>query len=178
MTSPEKSDADDLITWLRAQLDEDELWAKAASSPSSSRPSMEPVPGGVHWVWGLGGNWEHYEPDPLEEYFGENWDGDERTITLITREEFDTHSVGPLAHSVLSYVEEVRTVDAAHIARHDPARVLAEVDAKRRTLNLHPLRSDGRICNEDEDIYPCETVRLLALPYADRPGYRQEWRPS
>lgn len=24
---------------------------------------------------------------------------------------------------------------------------------------------------------PCPTLRLEALPYADRPGYREEWRP-
>jgi hypothetical protein len=24
---------------------------------------------------------------------------------------------------------------------------------------------------------PCETLRLLALPYAEHPDYRQEWRP-
>jgi hypothetical protein len=23
----------------------------------------------------------------------------------------------------------------------------------------------------------CSTVRLVALPHADRPGYREEWRP-
>jgi hypothetical protein len=25
--------------------------------------------------------------------------------------------------------------------------------------------------------FPCPTLRLLALPYGDRPGYRDEWRP-
>jgi hypothetical protein len=25
--------------------------------------------------------------------------------------------------------------------------------------------------------YPCLTLRLLALPYADHADYRQEWRP-
>jgi hypothetical protein len=24
---------------------------------------------------------------------------------------------------------------------------------------------------------PCRTVRLLAVRHADRPGYREEWRP-
>lgn len=26
------------------------------------------------------------------------------------------------------------------------------------------------------DAVPCPTVRLLALPYAGRDGYREEWR--
>jgi hypothetical protein len=25
--------------------------------------------------------------------------------------------------------------------------------------------------------YPCDTLKLLALPYADHPDYRDEWRP-
>lgn len=33
----------------------------------------------------------------------------------------------------------------------------------------------------DEDgwvmCWPCRTLRFLALPYADRPGYREEWKP-
>jgi hypothetical protein len=24
---------------------------------------------------------------------------------------------------------------------------------------------------------PCETVRVLALPYSDHPDYHEEWRP-
>jgi hypothetical protein len=81
------------------------------------------------------------------------------------------------------------TEDAIHIARHDPARVLAEVEAKRELLKLH--RSVGRrstgsgggivedcqICDHFPAQYPCATLRLLALPYVDHPDYRQEWRP-
>ncbi|QNS08333.1 DUF6221 family protein [Streptomyces xanthii] len=26
-------------------------------------------------------------------------------------------------------------------------------------------------------VAPCATLRLLALPYADRPGYHEDWRP-
>jgi Family of unknown function (DUF6221) len=75
--------------------------------------------------------------------------------------------------------------NATHIARHDPARVLAEVEAKRAILDEHNLSYEGsRECyscsdkrGDDIEPYPCPTVRLLALPYADRPGYRDEWRP-
>jgi len=49
-----------------------------------------------------------------------------------------------------------------HIARHDPARVLVEVAAKRRIV----------------DDAPHATLRLLALPYTDRAGYREEWAPA
>lgn len=81
-----------------------------------------------------------------------------------------------------------------HIARWDPARVLAEVAAKRRILAMHahvpppgyvPGSGIGcQVCSRDPvggDLQPdgwCSTVRLLALPYAGRDGWREEWRPD
>jgi hypothetical protein len=71
---------------------------------------------------------------------------------------------------------------ALHIARFaDPARVLREIDAKRRIVNLH-ARTHHQCVAEDGPTQwhakdPCATLRLLALPYVDRPGYREEWRP-
>ena len=69
------------------------------------------------------------------------------------------------------------TVD--HIVDWDPARVLAECDTKRRIIELHaPVHRRTDIgcltCSDLRD--PCETLRLLALPYVARPGYREEWR--
>lgn len=81
---------------------------------------------------------------------------------------------------------------AEHIVRHDPVRVLREVEAKRRLLDEHkPDRPKGRpnmerhclTCttaqgwDETASEANCLTLRLLALPYADRPGYREDWRP-
>jgi|GEM_PF-1634836 len=79
---------------------------------------------------------------------------------------------------------------AAHIARQDPARVLAEVQAKRGMLDLHVLAEqdygDGfvtelcMVCDpeEPEPFYPCRTLRHLAAVYADHPEYRPEWAPG
>jgi hypothetical protein len=82
-----------------------------------------------------------------------------------------------------------------HIARQDPARVLAEVEAKRQLVELHgwaTLRAGGgaqyydtvtvcRSCEQNHQFpelsWPCLTLRVLALPYADHPAYRAEWRP-
>jgi hypothetical protein len=84
---------------------------------------------------------------------------------------------------------------AEHIARHDPARVLAEVEAQRRQIREHS-HEDGccRTCtteerevhwdSEEETVqwerrpaaWPCLTVRLLALPYADRDDFPDELR--
>ncbi|MEV5085930.1 DUF6221 family protein [Streptomyces sp. NPDC056159] len=90
----------------------------------------------------------------------------------------------------------------AHIVRHDPARVLRELDAKRRILALYATATEDRtalrarmreVIDKDPDEFSrlhrqeseliemagrmAPVVRLLALPYVDRPGYREEWRP-
>jgi hypothetical protein len=67
-----------------------------------------------------------------------------------------------------------------HMARWDPARVLAWCEAQRRIVELHPKSVHNYSndtcfgCGED---WPCPTLRLLALPYVDHPDYRQEWKP-
>lgn len=75
---------------------------------------------------------------------------------------------------------------ANHIARHDPARVLAECEAKRRIVALHANEgeADGlSYCATCEDRYvhdaadwPCPSIRPLALPYSDHEDFKEEWR--
>jgi hypothetical protein len=68
---------------------------------------------------------------------------------------------------------------AGHIARWDPARVLREVEAKRRLLQQFELRGNSvraTVVPATGGVWD-DLLRLLALPYADRPGYRQEWAP-
>lgn len=69
-----------------------------------------------------------------------------------------------------------------HVFRHDPARVLAEVDAKRRIVEEHSPHPEvyGDYCPSEDGRYRldhCPTLRLLALPYAEHDDYREEWRP-
>jgi len=86
---------------------------------------------------------------------------------------------------VVGYGDVMAPGTAAHIARHDPARVLAEVEAKRRIIDDVVPQIDGmedRIDSEWGAGDPTEResatlFRLLALPYADHPDYREEWRP-
>jgi hypothetical protein len=71
----------------------------------------------------------------------------------------------------------------------DPARALAEVAAKRAMIDLHDpgttttpwwCASCLDTASPEPDLMalaPCPVLRLLALPYADQPGYREEWRP-
>jgi hypothetical protein len=56
-----------------------------------------------------------------------------------------------------------------HVMRWSPARVLAECEAKRRIVRI-------AVDQIDEDSGG-ELLRLLALPYASHPDYREEWRP-
>jgi hypothetical protein len=95
------------------------------------------------------------------------WDCDE--IDDVWREDPDGQ-----AHLVARRVTEG---DAAHIARHDPARVLAECEAKRRIVGEHREQAGGGCCVCSRHEYPCPTLRYLALPYADHPDYREEWKP-
>ena len=69
---------------------------------------------------------------------------------------------------------------AHHIARHDPARVLREVEAKRAILDHHvPVRHEGRkMCGSCLGVctyWPCPTVRHLAAAWSDHPDYRDDW---
>jgi hypothetical protein len=80
--------------------------------------------------------------------------------------------------------------ERAHIVRHDPARVLLDINAKRQLVSLHAKDKDHdgcTICDNGNNScgcmsgwywkYPCDTLKILALPYADHPSYRAEWRP-
>lgn len=81
-----------------------------------------------------------------------------------------------------------------HIARHDPRDALAQCEAHTAILDLHvpaneeplpegyPMRFICNTCGSGEVheypvVWPCDTVRVLALTYQHRPGYREEWRP-
>jgi hypothetical protein len=80
----------------------------------------------------------------------------------------------------------------AHIVRHDPARALREVEAKRAILAEHRWDDMGWCtrcqtplpdAREDEEKFapvdwPCPTVRITFAVYSDHPDYQQEWKPS
>jgi hypothetical protein len=88
--------------------------------------------------------------------------------------------------SVGDVVEEA----IVHQEAWSPTRVLAECEAKRRIVDLHPVVGDD-VCdtcvvgkrgyplqpNSTPERWPCGTLRALALAYADRPGYQDDWRP-
>lgn len=151
---------DELIAFLTARLDEDEQIAKVATT----------------------GPWRH-NPDKHWRKPGTSWfeeavfagpDGKEATCVAGTGETDDPQSLA----------------DAKHIARHDPARDLADVAAKRKLIEY--ITSPQHLCPKPQDdenywweggerVYrpiPCGCLRALAAPYADHPDYREEWRSA
>jgi len=80
------------------------------------------------------------------------------------------------------YAGDMDKGSVAHIARWDPARVLAEVEAKRRIVELHP-RVESRLmpgkfsdyCDGCHAPWPCPTLQALVQPYADHLDYEPAW---
>jgi hypothetical protein len=112
------------------------------------------------------------------------------------------HGVGPQVRDDRDHliVKHSWPNEIQHITRWDPARVLAEVEAKRAILALHPTnvlepyqaRVPGGMfyppdpffcaCQCEDGIIsgnePCATKRILALPYADHPECHPSWLPA
>lgn len=68
---------------------------------------------------------------------------------------------------------------AQHMVRHRPARVLAEVEAKRELIRVWERL---RLLNEDGGYHlaygtASKAIQLHAAVYADHPDYRSEWAP-
>lgn len=161
---------DDLVVFYAARLDEDEQAAREAT-PGPWRVDSEPLFSGLHRV-------------VTTDYHEDLATGNETGDVVVAGDD----------------VGGTDLKDAEHIARHDPARVLREVKAKRRIIEIHklevakdPARFNQLTGEQLPDVYEvncavcgwatddptsgCETLRLLALPCADRPGYREEWKP-
>ena len=89
---------------------------------------------------------------------------------------WDTSPTRDLAADGVRVAALPMTIDE-HVCRHDPARVLAECEAKRRIVALHTYDWNPRgLCMADDEPGPCSTLRVLAQPYADHEQFREEWR--
>ena len=162
----------DLVAFLKARLDEDEAAANAAPGERWQSFTEDDIAGAsVYDDQWLLLNPAHYDHDnPLSNKPG---------------------ATGP------QYIQRARNELAAHIARHDPARVLREVAAKRAILELHKVEThyvesrdddyrpikvpdvECHVCGwaSDVDGSGCETLRIVASVYRDHPDYRAEWKP-
>ncbi|GAA2990590.1 hypothetical protein GCM10017559_08290 [Streptosporangium longisporum] len=90
-----------------------------------------------------------------------------------------------LEDGVISHVDPQASDDegvARHIARHDPDRVLRDVESKRRILAWHS-QGDNETCQACltpgmiAQRMNCFTLRLLALPFDDHEDFKPEWKP-
>src|SRR5687767_14103650 len=111
-----------IVEFLTARLDEDEAAARAAVDTECP---------GTHWQWVI----NHDDTLPIqdpEDGMLTDPSRQEWAVSLRTVEQFPSSSgyIGFLPAFALPHAEEVPGGVAAHIARHDPARVLAEVEAK------------------------------------------------
>lgn len=167
---------DDLVQWWRVQLDDDERIARAASGATvvGEPGAWQASPLGDEWEVSSGEDEELLvalrpglprPPDVMSGYWG--------AVVSHHRDDSD-----PDANSPMPAFE--------HAARHDPARVLAEVEAKRAVLRQYtelreqvrnPVSAENRSRARALQGEIGDLLRLLALPYADRVGYRDEWRP-
>lgn len=178
--------AADLVAFVRARIDEDEQAARAAT----------PGP----WRW----DGDRFEGEPTPEGANEWGDQGPDLVTVAgtpRRDEagswFEPEAIVISAFGYDTSAVLVKRADAEHIARHDPARVLREVEAKRRIIGEHrvlwepgwtPEGEDDEeflVCARCEDRsrhdamrWPCPTLRLLALPFAEHPDYQKEWAPD
>ncbi len=70
-------------------------------------------------------------------------------------------------------------LEQSEFDRHiNPARVLAECEAKRRIVNgwIDPFGEWTATQAAAAAQQKARTLRLLALPYADHPAFQEEWR--
>lgn len=136
-----------IVAFLTRCLDEDEVGALAAA--------------------------EEFGPDWIE-----IWSG---TVDLSANRE----DRQPQDSSFETHVPTNDSRVSRFMVEHDPARVLADIAAKRVLLQLH-APEDGVPEHRCKDLDPelgirfayvavCLTLRLLAAPYAHRPGYNPAW---
>ncbi|MBT2385616.1 DUF6221 family protein [Streptomyces sp. ISL-11] len=136
-----------LVAFLRARLDEDEQTARAA----------QPAP----------------------------WVRHDHVAGVHANDATDERPYGSAVADCRRVPGGYGVTNAEHIVRHQPARVLADVAARRAVLDLYeePEASDAlpdsvnRFTSSIQRHVIGEVLPHLALPYADHPDYREEWRP-
>lgn len=139
-----------LADFLRARLDEDEEAARDAERHTASYLAMADRKA------------DRFEPP----YSGADWRNDYDHVFVV-----DTR---PGSH------RKVRIADCGvgafdltpHLARHDPAHVLADVQAKRRIVDHAAVYWECDSGYAEMRSVLCE----LAAVYADHPDYQSEWR--
>ena len=148
-----------IVEFLNARLDEDEAVAHAAIDPDSPD---------AHWHW----------IDYANEVPARPEDGYFFGVSLCTTKKFLHPLTGSHLPSVaITTADEMPEGVGTHIARHDPARVLREIAAKRALLALASEALGDDTTVPDAEYMAGEIVKALAPVYSDHPDYQQEWKP-
>lgn len=149
-----QSDLDAMVADLRAQLDEDERLARAAVIPAHEGPNAyKPHPELASWRYVPGGEVEYVSTPEMErQEYAETY-----------RVTCDSEGLSPAVNDSVG----------PHIARQDPARVLALVAAHREILELYEstttrLRAASAAVQGDDDLSQVGLVRQLAAHEALR----------
>lgn len=121
---------DPLLVFLNARLNEDERIALAASGEWGREAQVA-----EHWRWVDSASGKPVDVGQAIAANEEMLDS-AAPVALRSAETYPTAFVGPLPHFVIN-AEEISPLVARHVARHDPARVLREVAAKRKIINEH-----------------------------------------
>jgi hypothetical protein len=164
---------EDLVAFLKAQLIEDRRIAVQASSGAPRPPDKNED---ERWEWIHS---RSRRPVPF---------GDRRRREALTRGSLRTvnmytkiYAAGGLGHEYRIRDAEVDTDAAVHIARHDPARILADVAAKLRIVGEYETvaRLAGRPESDEATREAAKALRRvlvqLARAYADHPDYQNDW---
>lgn len=127
----------------------------------------------------------------LRDFIAARLDEDEAAARVATEGPwsfvgYDDSGWAVVANDEHEIVSRSGSDDATHTALHDPARVLREVAAKRRILELADEASgldmsvdlDRRVGSRDttEEPYVGDLIlRQMAQPYAGHPDFNPEW---
>jgi Family of unknown function (DUF6221) len=138
----------DLVAFLSARLDRDEAVAKAAFGKSG------------RWWRRLRQIFLNGPPVPA----GALLEGDPE----VDDEEADIFIADIVVYDEGRPSEE----EFEHIARHDPARVLREVEAKRKILAEYVAYTESYVTQARQLEF---SIACLAAVYSDHPDYDPEW---
>lgn len=150
-----------LTDWLTWRIEQDILWATEASRRDSDSFAKD----GAHWQWIDPETDEVVELKPmLTEYVG---GPDVLRVSLRSMEHWPTERCGPLPQFALHAAEEVPTAVGGHIVRHDPARVLADLRGRLKTVQrcVEAQRSGS----PDRKAFASEILRDMVEAYPDQP---------
>jgi hypothetical protein len=159
----------DICEFLETMFAEDEWWARNAGGYFNNTPPAT----GEHWQWVESENDTVIVPDPVAgEQLDEQGPGDWCRLSLRSVDKYPVDGASyTLPSFIIGTAEEVNTVGAGHIVRHNPARVLRDVEAKRRLLKECAWTAD---CGKPDSavVGLAEIVmKELAAPYSGHPAY-------